>query len=289
MARTVSEGFSTLISWIVPSGTETTKAASHRASIKACLEAKFGMTGFFQVGSFGRHATSIRGYSDVDYFAIIPTANLKEDSALTLRQVKEALGLRFPYTPVYVDSPAVAVQFGTEDWERHEITPVDALGSGGGYNIYDMPNRHGGWMRSSPMSLNDYVNRQNDRLSKKAKQLIRLVKLWNYYNAVGLRSIYIELRVAEYLAGEPSIIYPIDVQRALLHLQTKGLASMRDPTALGAIINPCSDAAKSAALSKLSTAVNRASKAVDADAVGNVAEAFSWWSKLYNGGFTAYS
>lgn len=287
VAKNVAEGFSILLGWVTPSGTETSKATSHRASIKACLENNFGIKNFFQVGSFG-HGTSIRSYSDVDYFAVIPTQNLKKDSSVTLRHVKEALQLRFPNTPVYVDSPAVAVQFGTEKWERHEITPVDFLRQSNGYNVYDMPNRYGDWMSSSPSAMNAHVNAHNDRLSKKAKQLIRLVKLWNYYNDAKIRSIYIELRVAEYLAGEASVVYPIDVHRALKHLKAKGLGPMRDPTGLGANIYACADAVKPTALSKLNTAVARAGKALEADSAGKTAEAFEWWDKLYNGGFTSY-
>lgn len=287
MTRDVNEAFDNLLGRIVPSETETAKAANHRASIKSCLELNFGMTNFFRAGSFG-HGTSVRGYSDVDYFAVIPTANLKKDSSVTLRQLKEALAARFPLTDVYVDSPAVAVQFGTEKWERHEIIPADFVRSTNGFNVYDMPNRYGDWLNSSPTGLNGIANTQNDRLSKKAKPLIRLVKLWNYYNLVGIRSIYIELRVSEYLAGETSIVYPIDVARALRHMQIKELASMRDPLGLGANINPCSDAAKPGALSKLSSAVTRAAKAVESRNLGNNAEAFGWWDKVYNGGFPAY-
>lgn len=284
MTRDVNEAFASLLSWLTPSGTESAKAASHRLSIKACLEANFGMTNFFRAGSFG-HGTSIRGYSDVDYFAVIPTDRLKRNSSLTLRQVKEALAARFTFTPVYVDSPAVAVQFGSEGWERHEITPVDLLFHTGRYNVYDMPNRYGDWMKSSPLGLNAYVNAENDRLNKKAKPLIRLIKLWNYNAGVGLRSIYIELRVAEYLRGESAVVYPVDVLRALRHLKTKNLARMRDPLGLGADIFPCSGAERPTAYSKLSTAVARAEKAYHAP---DPREAFAWWTKVFGGDFPAY-
>lgn len=287
MTKDVHEAFSMLLSWIVPSETETTKAASHRASIKACLESNFGMTNFFRAGSFG-HGTSVRGYSDVDYFAVIPTANLKMDSAATLRAVKEALAARFSLTDVYVDSPAVAVQFGNEKWEKHEITPVDFVKSERGFSVYDMPNRYGGWMHSSPLALNAHTNVCNDRLAKKAKQLIRLVKLWNYNNNVGIRSIYIEMRVVEYLASESTILYPIDVRNALRHMQKKELAAMHDPLGLGAKIFPCSDAVKSGALSKLNSAVVRADKAEEARNNGQMADAFGWWDRVFNGGFPAY-
>lgn len=287
MPKNVDDGFKMFLGWLVPSGTETAKAASHRLSIEACLKSNFNMTSFFRAGSFG-HGTSINGYSDVDYFAVIPIDKLKENSSTTLRQVKEALQTRFPTTDVYVDSPAVAVQFGTEKWEKHEITPVQFISKTDGYNVYDMPDRYGGWMKSSPTGLNSYVNTQNDRLAKKAKQLIRLVKAWNYYANAQLRSIYIELRVTEYLKGESAIVYPIDVRNALRHLQAKGLASMRDPLGLGAPIYPCSDAVKPSALSKLDTAVTRADKAENARHADRISDAFEWWDKLYCGGFPGY-
>lgn len=287
MPTNVNSGFDMFVGGLVPSEVETAKATNHRASIKACLEARFGMTSFFRAGSFG-HGTSVRGYSDVDYFAVIPREKLKGDSSATLRELKEALQIRFPNTSVYVDSPAVAVQFGTEKWERHEITPVDYLRQTSGYHVYDMPNRYGGWMNSSPTGLNAYVNTQNDRLNKRAKQLIRLIKAWNYYADAGIRSIYIELRVTEYLAGENSVAYPVDVYRALRHMQTKQLAAMHDPLGLGANIFPCSDAVKPTALSKLNTAVARAGKAREAEQNGYIADAFGWWDKLYIGRFPGY-
>jgi hypothetical protein len=151
-----------------------------------------------------------------------------------------------------------------------------------------MPDRTGGWMKSSPLGFNSYVNKQNDRLSKRAKQVIRLVKAWNYYAEAGIRSIYLELRVTEYLAGESTVIYPLDVCGALRHLSNKGLAAMHDPLGLGSMIFPCSDAAKVSALSKLSTALTRANKAVLAKNDGKAKDAFDWWDKLYQGRFPGY-
>lgn len=288
MTKDVNQAFDILLTRIIPSETETAKAASHRASIKACLDANFGMTQFFRAGSFG-HGTSVRGYSDVDYFAVFPSAKLKADSSVTLREVKDVLAARFPLTPVYVDSPAVAVQFGTEKWERHEITPADFIESKNGFNLYDMPDRYGAWMKSSPLGLNAVTNGQNDRLAKKAKQVVRLIKLWNYVSGAGIRSIYIEMRVVEYLRNEKSILYYIDVLQSLRHMNNKRLASMQDPLGLGANIYPCSDAVKLSAITKLETAITRAEKAYDAKNAGKEQDAFDWWDKVFFGYFPAYS
>ena len=103
-------------------GPESTTAQSHRASIEACLRGNFGLKRFWRTGSFG-NGTSIRGYSDVDYFAVIPAENLKKDSDASLRMARDVLDARFPRTGVRVDCPAVRVPFGSLRSEAHETVP----------------------------------------------------------------------------------------------------------------------------------------------------------------------
>lgn len=109
-----------------PTGGESEAAKSHRASIEACLKKNFEIIRFFRTGSFG-NGTSIRGYSDVDYFASIPTKNLKQNSDATLRAVRDALDARFPNTDVAVRTPAVLVPFGMDTSESTEVVPVDFI------------------------------------------------------------------------------------------------------------------------------------------------------------------
>jgi hypothetical protein len=66
----------------------------------------------FRTGSFG-NGTSIYGYSDVDYFASVARDDLKADSRVSLRTLREIIEQRFPGTGVYVSSPAVRVPFGS--------------------------------------------------------------------------------------------------------------------------------------------------------------------------------
>lgn len=69
MAKTVDAAFEQIIDSLKPSDTETAAAASHRQSIFDCLKANHSLKAMFKSGSFG-HGTSVRGYSDVDYFAV---------------------------------------------------------------------------------------------------------------------------------------------------------------------------------------------------------------------------
>lgn len=282
MAKTVADAFDILIDRLKPSEAETAAAATHRVGIDARLTADFGMTRLFRSGSFG-HGTSVKGFSDIDYFAVIPAANLYASSNYTLQKLRESLLKRFPSTAITVRSPAVVVPFGTTAGERHEITPAYVDGS-----IYKIPNRNDGWMHSAPSTHAGWVNEVNDRHDKKVKQLIRLVKYWNYLSGAGIRSFYLEMRVAEYARGESSIIYSYDVKRALNHMLGKELAAMQDPKGLVGYFYPCSDAQKSVALSRLDTAVTRGEKAIEAEAAGKIGEAFDWWDKLFLGKFPAY-
>lgn len=201
--------------------------------------------------------------------------------------MKESLAARFPNTGVYVDSPAVVVPFAN-GLQRHEIIPADFIRSEGGCNVYDIPDRYGAWMRSSPKAHNGWVNDANKEFNGKLKQLIRLVKYWDHVKSVGIRSFYIELRVTEYAKGEGSIIYKFDVKGALHHLSQKGLAAMQDPQGISGYVLPCSEAKKATALSKVNTALTRASKARELEQDGDVRSAYYWWDKVFGGKFPAY-
>ena len=186
MAKTVEEGFRIFHGWLTPTGGDTQAAKSHRASIEACLKSNFEITRFFRTGSFG-NGTSIYRHSDVDYFASIPTKNLKENSAATLRQVRDALVTRFPNTGVHVSTPAVVVPFGTDASESTEVVPADYIKTDKDGNlIYEIADGDGGWMRSSPDAHKSYVDEIDSKLHGKVKPLIRFLKAWKYYRTYPL-------------------------------------------------------------------------------------------------------
>ena len=287
--RTVNQGFTDFLSTLTPSSGESTAAQNHRASIKACLESNFSMTRFFRTGSFG-NGTSISGHSDVDYFAEIPASNLKANSTLALREVRDALDNRFPNTGVRVSCPAVVVPFGTDDKESTEVTPADYIEiNEDGYTIYKIPDCSDGWMRSSPDAHNAYVREVNGDLGYKVKPLIRFIKAWKYYRNVPISSFYLELRVTKYAEDESSIDYAEDVKGVFSYLDNIDLVRMRDPMGVSGYISPCpTDAKLEDAKSKLSTALTRAQYACDAEDKGKIEEAFGWWDRLYNYKFPSY-
>lgn len=288
--RTIDQGFRVFFKRLTPTPRESAAAQSHRASIEACLKSKFGMTHFFDTGSF-RNGTSVSGHSDVDRFAVIPTQNFNKNSTYTLNQVRNALNIRFPKTNVKVSRPAVVIPFGADGKERTEVTPAYYIENTqrGNYRVYEIPNYSGEWMRSSPDAHNAYVRNIDQRLGGKVKRLIRFIKAWKYYQNVPISSFYLELRIAKYAEWRLNTVYDINMVGVFSHLHQSRLASMQDPMGISGYISPCSTKAKLVeARSKLSTALTRAQKACEANKSGNLQNAFYWWDMLYNGKFPNY-
>lgn len=289
MARTIDEAFRLFHSWLTPTATESQAAKSHRASIEACLKNNFGLTRLFRTGSFG-NGTSICNYSDVDYFAILPSAQVSDSSSAMLQKVRNALDLRFPNTGVRVSSPAVTVPFGTDAAETTEVVPAGSYETTNGFSVYKIADGAGGWMKSSPDAHNAFVAVVDEKLSNKVKPLVRFLKAWKYYRDVPILSFYLELYVAKYASGENSILYFWDVYYVLKHLWDSQLAAIQDPMGISGYVYPCAtQAQKEDALSKLCTAYVRAEKAFEAHKQENVADEFYWWRLLYDDKFPAYS
>ena len=289
MGKTVDEGFREFHGTLTPTRGESQAAKSHRASIEACLKSNFGMNRFFRTGSFG-NGTSIRGYSDVDYFACIPTENLTQNSFTTLQEIRTALIDRFRSTDISIRTPAVKVCFGMDASETTEIVPADFVTRDkDGNHIYEIPDNNGGWMRSSPDAHNNYVDEVDRELGGKAKSLVRLLKAWKYCRGVPVRSFYLEMRVAKYASRQDFIDYSWDLRNIFKSLWDNQLAALKDPKGISGHISPCSsEAQKFDALSKLQTALGRAEKAQQAEKAGKINEAFYWWNLLFAGRFPSY-
>jgi hypothetical protein len=234
-------------------------ARSHRSAIETRLDNHFGVSEMFETGSL-RHGTGVWFYSDADYIV-----RLKGERPTTgtsaLAKVKSSLAGRFKTTTIKVRTPAVVCEFADAK-ETVEIVPAYVADSG--YWIPDPST--GGWMKTHPKNHNAYVNDVNKKHSGGAKKLARLAKVWKYKRSVLISSCYLEMRATKYAKGESSWWMPIDLQRYLNDLQTVDLAAMNDPTGLGSRFTACSsESSRQDALSKLTTAVNRATKARNFD------------------------
>jgi len=289
MVTTVDNGFRDFLARLTATPTQSDAVKSHRASIEACLKEHYGLQNFFRSGSFG-NGTSIRNYSDTDYFASIGPDYQRPKSDNMLRAVRDTLDTRFPRTGVRVCTPAVLVPFGNTIAESTEVIPGYYVGlHENEHKIYKIAGGDGGWVRSSPSAHNAYVKAIDDKFDGKVKALIRFIKAWKYMRNVPVLSFYLEMRVAKYASGETSIVYSYDVKRILKQLLDLELASMQDPVGISGYIEPCgSETHKADALSKLETAVKRAEKALEEAKADKAKAAFEQWDLVFDGNFPAY-
>jgi hypothetical protein len=61
-----------------------------------------------------RDGTSIKGFSDVDRFASIPSTSLYNSSAYSLKKIRNQLNTTFHSTNVRVGDPAIVCPFETK-------------------------------------------------------------------------------------------------------------------------------------------------------------------------------
>lgn len=260
MAQTVSAWLVDLNSLYTPLPSHFDAARSHRASIEARLDYVLGVHRMFEIGSL-RQGTGIWQYSDADYLASLKGIRPMSSTTM-LNKVRDALLGRFPNTTISVRSPALVCRFS--DCEV-EIVPgyISDTANGHGYSIAD-PTSPGSWMQSYPEAHNDYVNSVNQRFNGGVKSLARQLKTWKYKRNVPISSCYLEMRAAKYMDGQTSYLPMYDLYLALNSVHAAGLAAMNDPSGLGSRFTACSsEATKTDAMSKLTTAVGRARRALD--------------------------
>lgn len=265
---------------LAPSEVELEKAKSNKARILQRLYSDFGTTELLGSGSYG-HGTNIRDHSDIDYFAVTPSNNLKNNSYTSLAQFKASLLKTFPQTDIAIRDPAVSVRFSSSGLTKHEIIPAFYIESKDGYRIFGISDREYGWMRSSPTGHGFWVTQQHLRLGSRLKKLIRAVKAWNYYNNVGLRSFYLEMRTTDRMLRESVILYTIDLLSVFRYLRSIQLAAMNDPLGTGSRIIACTDGNKASALSRIETAIRIGEAARELEVAGRIGEAYQKWDQLF--------
>src|SRR5437660_10637507 len=135
MATTVDAAFEILASRLTPSSTETATAVSHRQTVYDKLNNALAVSTFFRTGSTG-NGTGVRYYSDVDYFAVIPSQNQRDNSAYMLQKIKDVLQERFPATDIRINTPAVVCNFGQDGAEKIEVVTAYYIKQSNGRNVY---------------------------------------------------------------------------------------------------------------------------------------------------------
>lgn len=226
---------------LVPPAFDVSLVARRKKEILAALE-KGGLSvvSTFEGGSFS-HGTAIAGKADVDLMVWVSYSDQTSLPSSTLEKFRSALYIYTSATKANVSTPTVQLAFASPP--RFEVVPAFWEKDTASGVVYEIPGRRNEWVLSAPKVHKQYVNRENDRLSKKVKPLVRLVKAWRYHVSAPISSFYLEMRTAEYAKGEKSIYYYIDLPAVLRRILLKNLADMNDPSGIVGRIPACSSEA----------------------------------------------
>lgn len=226
----------TFVERLIPADYDRITAATRKKELLAQIEhAGVEVVDMFEAGSFN-HGTGVRDHADVDNMVWVRLAQKTQLPSSTLSRFRTAL-LRLTARRVSVASPAVRIEYWTAPY--FEVVPAFINGTKGDVTVYDIPGRRDEWVQSAPKAHNDLVDEQNDRLGKRLKPLVRLLKAWKYHAGAAVSSFYLEMRATEYAKGESVIVYEIDLKRVLRTILSKDVADMNDPSGITGRVPAC--------------------------------------------------
>ena len=157
----------------------------------------------FLIGSWAK-GTHIRPPRDIDLYFLLPFEvyqRLQAYGALTnkqsalLQEVKSNLLWTNPQSSIKGDGPVVLADFTTYGVE---IVPAFALTESRAYWVCDT--KYGGsFKKTMPWHEVDTIEAANARNNSNVLPLVRMLKAWQAYCNVGIKSFYLELLAIEFL------------------------------------------------------------------------------------------
>jgi hypothetical protein len=162
----------------------------------------------FFIGSWGK-STAGRPPRDVDLYFVLPVEvyyrferHIWNKQSALLQEVKGVLADTYPDTDMNGNGQIVLVNFGSYNVE---IVPAFLL-TNGSYWICDTSNG-GRYKETNPQAEASYIETVDQATNRNLRPLIRMMKAWQDYCSVPIKSFLLELVAAEFLAQSSWRIY----------------------------------------------------------------------------------
>lgn len=275
MSDSTLDGFAASL---VPPAPDRSTVSERRDAIENAVKAKTASVGILESGSWS-HGTSLKGFSDVDYMSWIPGTETPTLPSTALSSLKQAIsGAHWSIKELRISSPTVKVTFYQPP--HFEIVPAYYKGKQQEISVFRIPGPNDEWIESIPIAHNSYVSDINDRLGKKVKTLVRLVKAWKYSQSVPVSSFYLEMRTVQYSSGESTIIYDMDLRSVLRKLVLGEMRSMNDP--LGIVPRIPATSSEANRITALRLAREAVGHLEAAEAAQENGDRSAYWSHMYS-------
>jgi len=180
------------------------------------------------------HGTSIAGFSDLDYFVVLP-GNADFDPASALERLYRTLKMSVSAaTEFYIDSPAVCVR---NPFTGLVVEFVPAFRSKAtGLLIPDLEVEQ--WIPTDPVAHVAYLNRVGSA-TVSLRDVIRLLKYWKVGAVPNLSSLYLEMLACQTILVHPNQPLLYQFTECMSTLMSRRLRGLPDPSiAFSRIIQP---------------------------------------------------
>lgn len=180
------------------------------AGVRKCLNSYyFGSSSETEnsllVGSWGK-GTRIRPPRDIDILFSLPssvydryTSRPGNKQSQLLQEVKNVLAATYASTDMRADGQVVVVPFSSF---AVEVVPAFKL-TDGKYWICDT-NSGGSYKKFDPVAEKKNIADSNESTNNNTRDLIRMLKRWQYYCSVPLKSFWLELLAIKFLGQWPN-------------------------------------------------------------------------------------
>jgi hypothetical protein len=203
---TVSDRFNTFLWNIKLSDAQASDGATKHGGVRDCLNQNYyGYTSTsgnsFLVGSWGK-SSEVRPPRDIDVMFVLPDsvyARFQQrpgnKQSQLLQEVKNVLSRWYSSTTMRADGQVVMVGFTTY---AVEVVPAFVLTTGQ-YWICDT-NGGGRYKTTDPRAEIANVSNSNAKTKNNTRDLIRMMKAWQSYCSVPIKSFWFELLAIDFLS-----------------------------------------------------------------------------------------
>ena len=286
MAKTITAGFEHLRANLEITGLQASTVSIRQTNVRAAVEQRLTVLTSFLSGSYKR-STMIAPLksSDVDVFVILDPKYFKTFTpAGLLDKVRTVLLETYPNTPkISRNGQAVTIIF--TDFTV-DVVP-GFYRKDGGYLIPDSIGEV--WLSTDPTVHDSTLSEANGLHGGDLVPLVKMIKGWSRIINDAFVGFYLELMTQNIL----NRVTISNLSSGVRFVFDKGRERIRfkiaDPTGFGGNINPLNTVGTvEDAVSRFSTAYDRAIKAEAFASNGSIEAAFGEWKKIFGDYFPAY-
>jgi Second Messenger Oligonucleotide or Dinucleotide Synthetase domain len=285
MATTIQASFLAFKSNLEITGLQQSTVSTRQQQVRAAVARRLVVNDSFVTGSYSRHTMiSPLKTADIDVFVVLDDGYFNASGyAAVLDRVRAVLLETYATTPrISRNGRAVTITFS--DFVVDVVPAFNRYG--GGFLIPSTTEKR--WIATNPKQHELFMSNANQAHGGNLVPLVKMIKAWNRHINGAFRSFYLELlielavrnvRIDDFPSG---CRFLFDKGRELVKY------TMIDPSGLDNEVLGLAGVNTTDAVSRFTTAYNRAMHAEAYARQGKVADAVAEWRKVFGNYFPAY-